>query len=96
VFASTCNSEKSFEVSSASLRNSEVSRVARLQNSSPTTTKKMTLRRILESNNTEELYSKWIFNSTAMRKRLDITRSVRQRSQGKQEDEPMKEHRRQG
>src|ERR1700677_4682254 len=47
VFASTCNNEKSFEVSSASLRNSEVSRVARLQNSNPTTTKKISLKRIL-------------------------------------------------
>ncbi len=58
VFVSTFRSEKSFEVSSASLRNSVVSSVARLQKSSPTTTKKITLGRILESNNTEELYRK--------------------------------------
>jgi|HubBroStandDraft_1064217.scaffolds.fasta_scaffold235380_2 hypothetical protein len=68
--ASTFKSEKSFEVSSASLRNSEVSRVARPQKSSPTTTKKkMTLGRILESDNTAELYSKRMLNSTAMQKR---------------------------
>jgi hypothetical protein len=73
VLASTFKSEKSFEVSSASLRNSGVSRVARLQNSSPTTTKKMTLGRILESDNTGELYRIWMFNSTAMQERADIT-----------------------
>ena len=73
MFVSTFKSEKSFEVSSASLRNSVVSRVARLQKSSPTTTKKMTLRRILESDNTEGLYSKRRFNSTEMQKRADIT-----------------------
>jgi len=69
VLASTFRSEKSFEVSSASLRNSVVSRVARLQKSNPTTTKRMTLERILESDNTEELYSRWMCNSTAMQKR---------------------------
>jgi hypothetical protein len=68
VFASTFKSEKSFEVSSASLRNSEVSRVARLQNSNPTTTKKITLGRILKSHSTQRLYSNWMFNSTAMQK----------------------------
>jgi hypothetical protein len=73
VFASTFKSEKSFEVSSASLRNSEVSRVARLQNSSPTTTKKITLRRILESDNTAELYSKPTFNSTTTQKRAETS-----------------------
>jgi hypothetical protein len=78
-FASTCKSEKSFEVSSMSLRNSVVSRVARLQNSNPTTTKRITLGRIFESDNTEELYSKWMFNSTAMQKRVDIiARDTRQ------------------
>ena len=74
--ASTFKSEKSLEVSSASLRNSEVSRVARLQNSNPTTTK-ITLRRILESDNTRELYRKWMLNSTAMRRRAEITTDER-------------------
>ncbi len=69
VLASTFKSEKSFEVSSASLRNSPVSSVARLQKSSPTTTKKMTLRRILESDNTGRLYSKVMLNSIAMQNR---------------------------
>jgi hypothetical protein len=69
VLASTFKSEKSFEVSSASLRNSEVSSVARLQKSSPTTTKKMTLGRILESDNTGELYRKSNLNSTAIQQR---------------------------
>jgi hypothetical protein len=67
VLASTFRSEKSFEVSSASLRNSVVSRVARLQKSNPTTMKRITLGRILGFANTEELYSKGMFNSTAMR-----------------------------
>lgn len=71
MLASTFKSEKSFEVSSTSLRHSVVSSVARLQNSNPTTTKKITLRRILESDNTGELYSKRMLNSTAMR-RADI------------------------
>jgi hypothetical protein len=71
VLVSTFKSEKSFEVSSASLRNSVVSSVARLQKSSPTTTKKITLGRILESDDTKELYRKWMFNSTAMQKRAE-------------------------
>ena len=71
--ASTFKSEKSFEVSSASLRNSLVSRVARLQNSNPTTMKKIILGRIVESDDTEELYSRWMFNSTVMHRRVDIT-----------------------
>jgi hypothetical protein len=95
VFASTFKSEKSFEVSSTSLRHSVVSSVARLQNSNPTTTKKITLRRILESDNTEDLYSKWMFNSTPMRKRVDVTASLRQRSQGQHDDQLIKEHRQQ-
>lgn len=45
VFVSTFKSEKSLEVSSTSLRNSVVSRVARLQKSSPTMTKKMSFGR---------------------------------------------------
>ena len=73
MFDSTFKSEKSFEVSSASLRNSLVSRVARLQNSNPTTMKKIILGRIVESDDTEELYSRWMFNSTAMHRRVDIT-----------------------
>jgi hypothetical protein len=79
VFASTFRSEKSFEVSSASLRNSVVSRVARLQKSNPTTTKRMNLGRIIGSDSTEELYGKWMFNSTAMQKRVGITARDTQR-----------------
>jgi hypothetical protein len=79
VFASTFKSEKSFEVSSTSLRHSVVSSVARLQNSNPTTTKKITLRRILESGNSQDLYSKWRFYSTAMRKRESVEMHTQQR-----------------
>jgi hypothetical protein len=69
VFVSTCKSEKSLEVSSASLRNSVVSSVARLQKSSPTMTKKMSFGRNLGSENPGDLYRKWMFNSTVMEQR---------------------------
>ena len=61
--ASTFRSEKSFEVSSANLRNSGVSSVARLHKSNPTRTKKMTLGRIFGSAKTGKLYSKGMLNS---------------------------------
>jgi hypothetical protein len=86
VFASTFKSEKSFEVSSASLRNSVVSRVARLQNSNPTTMKKIILGRIVESDDTEELYSRWMCNSTAMHRRVDIATRDMQRQRARERE----------